>query len=101
VKEPANLELAIALPLGVVANQLTRIEADLRFLSMKTSVYTGERESGELAAKVSGGLEKISAALDLIRAVVADMEASAQPTPLAGKASRDRPSRNVSADLDD
>ena len=37
---PANLELAIALPLGVVANQLTRIEADLRFLSMKASAYS-------------------------------------------------------------
>ena len=37
---PANLELAIALPLGVVANQLTRIEADLRFLSMKASAFT-------------------------------------------------------------
>ena len=64
---PANLELAIALPLGVVANQLTRIEADLRFLSMKASAYRSERESGQLAAKVSGGLERINEVLDLIR----------------------------------
>ena len=72
----ANLELAIALPLGVVANQLTRIEADLRFLSMKASAYIDERESGQLAAKVSGGLEKINEVLDLIRGLVADMEAN-------------------------
>ena len=73
---PANLELAIALPLGVVVNQLTRIEADLRFLSMKASAYIDERESGQLAAKVSGGLEKINEVLDLIRGLVADMEAN-------------------------
>ena len=57
---PANLELSIALPLGVVANQLARIEADLRFLSMKASAYVNERESGQLAAKVAGGLERIN-----------------------------------------
>jgi hypothetical protein len=73
---PANLELAIALPLGVVANQLIRIEADLRFLSMKAAAYRSERESGQLAAKVSGGLEKINEVLDLIRGLVADMEAN-------------------------
>jgi hypothetical protein len=100
---PANLELAIALPLGVVANQLTRIEADLRFLSMKASAYVNEHESGELAAKVSGGLEKINEALDLIRGLVADMEAIIQPTStsLAGKATRDRASGKTSADRDD
>jgi hypothetical protein len=75
---PANLELAIALPLGVVANQLARIEADLRFLSMKASAYSKERESGQLAAKVSGGLEKIN-----------------------GKSSGERASRKSSADRDD
>lgn len=91
--EPANLELAIALPLGVVANQLTRIEADLRFLSIKASAYVNERDSGQLAAKVSGGLERINEVLDLIRGVVADMEASIK--------SAERASRKSSADRDD
>jgi hypothetical protein len=97
------LELAIALPLGVVANQLARIEADLRFLSMKASVYADERENGELAAKVSGGLEKINEALDLIRGLVADMEANTRPTStsVAGKSFRDRAARKTSADRDD
>jgi hypothetical protein len=98
---PANLELAIALPLGVVANQLTRIEADLRFLSMKASAYINERESGQLAAKVSGGLEKINEVLDLIRGLVADMEASIQAASLTGKSSGERASNKSSADRDD
>jgi hypothetical protein len=100
---PANLELTIALPLGVVANQLARIEADLRFLSMKAAGYATERENGNLAALVSGGLEKINEALDLIRSLVADMEANIQPTSesLTGKSSRERPSRKSSADRDD
>jgi hypothetical protein len=97
----ANLELAIALPLGVVANQLTRIEADLRFLSMKASAYASERENGELAAKVSAGLEKITEALDQIRGLVADMEANIQAASVTGKSSRERASRKSSADRDD
>jgi hypothetical protein len=97
----ANLELALALPLGVVANQLTRIEADLRFLSMKASAYADERENGELAAKLSGGLEKIKEALDLIRGLVADIEANIQTVSPPGKSSRDRAARKSSADRDD
>jgi hypothetical protein len=97
---PANLELAVALPLGVVANQLTRIEADLRFLSMKASAYVDERENGELAAKVSAGLEKINEALDLIRGLVADLEANIQPR-LTGRSSSDRAARKSSGDRDD
>jgi len=97
----ANLELAIALPLGVVANQLTRIEADLRFLSMKVSACVNERESGQLAAKVSGGLEKINEVLDLIRGVVADMEANLQAASPAGTSRGERATRKSSADRDD
>lgn len=87
---PANLELAIALPLGVVANQLARIEADLRFLSMKASAYVNERDSGQLAAKLAGGLETINEVLDRIRGLVADMEANIQAASLTGKSSADR-----------
>ncbi len=100
---PANLELAITLPLGVVANQLTRIEADLRFLSMKAANYADERENGALAAKVSGGLDKISEALDLIQSLVADMEAIIQPksASVTARPSRGRASFKSSADRDD
>jgi len=95
------LDLAIALPLGVVANQLTRIEADLRFLSMKASACAKERDSGQLAAKLSGGLEKINEALELIRGLVADMEANIQPASLTGKSSAEHAARKSSADRDD
>jgi hypothetical protein len=98
---PANLELSIALPLGVVANQLARIEADLLFLSMKASAYVNERESGQLAAKVAGGLERINEVLDLIRGLVTDMEANIQAVSPTGKSARDRASRKSSADQDD
>lgn len=97
---PANLELAISLPLGVVANQLTRVEADLRFLSMKASAFADERENGELAAKASGGLERINEALDSIRGLVADMAANIQPRPVR-TSSRERASRKPSSDQDD
>ena len=98
---PANVELAIVLPLGVVANQPIRIETDLRFLNMKTLAYANERENGDLTAKIAGGLEKINGALDLIRGLVADMEANIQAATLTDKSSRDRASRKSSADQDD
>jgi hypothetical protein len=100
---PANLELAIALPLGVVANQLMRIETDLRFLNMKALAYASERENGNLAAKIAGGLEKINGALDLIRALVADMEASIQPTSASqpGTSSSKEPVGKLFTDQDD
>jgi hypothetical protein len=83
---PANLELAIALPLGVVANQLIRIEADLRFLSMKTSRFD-ERETGQLAGKVAGSLERINEALDLIRDLVTEIQSNIQAASLSRKSS--------------
>jgi hypothetical protein len=100
---PANLELVIALPLGVVANQLMRIETDLRFLNIKALSYANERENGDLAAKIAGGLEKINEALDLIRRLVADMEASIQPPSASqpGTSPRDPASRKPFTDRDD
>jgi hypothetical protein len=100
---PANVELAIVLPLGVVANQLIRIETDLRFLSMKTLAYANERENGDLTAKIAGGLEKINGALDLIRGLVAELEANSQPTSASrrGTSSRDPASRKPLTDRED
>ena len=100
---PANVELAIVLPLGVVANQLIRIETDLRFLNMKALAYANERENGNLAAKISGGIEKINGALDLLRGLVADIEANSQPTPARQPrtSSRDPASRKPCIDWDD
>ncbi|MEO7208232.1 MAG: hypothetical protein ABI356_01435 [Steroidobacteraceae bacterium] len=66
----ANFELSIVLPLGVVANQLMKIEADLRFLNARTSAYVRGRSGGELAAQVAARLEKINEALEVIRDLV-------------------------------
>ncbi len=84
---PVNLELAIALPLGVVANQLMRIEADLRFLNMKALAYINEGEHGGSGALVAARLETINEALDLIRGLVSNIEADMQPKS-ASRASR-------------
>ena len=78
---PVDLELTIVLPLGVVANQLMRIESDLRFLNMKAIVCTKERENGGLAAQIAARLEKINEALDLIRGLTRDMEDHAARKP--------------------
>jgi hypothetical protein len=75
----ANVELAIVLPLGVVANQLMRIEADLRSLHMKAWTYAKEREHGGQDPKIATRLEKINEALDLIRGLTKDMAADLQP----------------------
>jgi hypothetical protein len=83
---PENPELTIALPLGALVNQLNRIESDLRFLSMKTARFD-EHESGHLAAKVAGGLDRINEALDRIRDLVAAMQANIQPASRSRKSS--------------
>lgn len=80
----ANLELAIALPLGVVANQLVRMEADLRFLNMKALNYAKQRESGVLGAQIAGHLEQINESLDLIRGLISDIEADMRPRSAPG-----------------
>jgi hypothetical protein len=58
---PASAELAILLPLGVIANRLMAIEADLRLINMR-------------ALDCAQRLERISEALDLIRDLVSQME---------------------------
>ena len=75
----ANFELAIVLPLGVAANQLLKVEADLRLLNAKTTLYLARRESAGLGSQVAAHLEKIDATLDTIRALLADIEADLQP----------------------
>jgi hypothetical protein len=77
----ANLEMAIVLPLGVVANQLMRIEADLRLLNMKALDFAKERESGRHAGLIEARLENINEALDSIRSLLSDIAADIRPKP--------------------
>ena len=71
----ANLEMALALPLGVVANQLVKIEANLRLLDMNVEDFAKERDNGRLAGLIEGKLDHINELLDSIRCIVSNMEA--------------------------
>jgi hypothetical protein len=73
----ANFELAVVLPLGVVAHQLMKVESELRFLNAKISRYAQGRSSA--SAEAAARLEKMSEALDAIRQLIADIQADLQP----------------------
>jgi hypothetical protein len=84
-----NLELALALPLGVVANQLLKVEADLRLLSAKAALYAQDRGEAGLVSQLAARLEQINETLEAIRSLIAEMETDLQPKS-ASAASRDR-----------
>jgi hypothetical protein len=86
----ANFELAVVLPLGVAANQLMKVESELRFLSAKLSRYGQERGSDR--SEAAARLEKMSEALDAIRQLIAEIQADIQPQ-ASGSASRTRANR--------
>jgi hypothetical protein len=91
---PANFELSIVLPLGVLANQLLKVEAELRFLNAKTSAYANERLHSAMAGQVAARLEKIREALEAIRVLVADIETDIQPRFAGTKALKARTDRD-------
>ena len=70
----ANLEMAIILPLGVVAHQLMKIEADLRHLNTKALDLAKDRENQHRAGLIEARLENINGALDSIRDLVSKIE---------------------------
>ncbi|MGO9716851.1 MAG: hypothetical protein ACLPV2_07760 [Steroidobacteraceae bacterium] len=92
-----NLQLAIVLPLGVVVNQLMRIEAHLRLLNMKTLDFAKECSNAPFAAPIAANLEQIHETLDSIRSLVADIEADVRPK----SADAARSPRNSHSDRDD
>jgi hypothetical protein len=69
----SDLELAIVLPLGVLAQQLMRIEAQLRLVNMKALDMSSGSEYAGSAALINSRLEHISEAIDSIRALLAEM----------------------------
>ncbi|MGO9513873.1 MAG: hypothetical protein ACLP2F_09565 [Steroidobacteraceae bacterium] len=71
--------MTILLPLGVIANQLMKIEADLRLLNMKVFDLSKKRENGRLAGLIEARLEHIGEVLDSIRGLVSDIEADIHP----------------------
>jgi hypothetical protein len=77
----ANFEMSINLPLGVLANQLMRIEADLRLLNMKALRCARERENQRPTGDIEARLDNINATLESIRDLVSDIEDCLQPKP--------------------
>jgi hypothetical protein len=75
---PANLDMTIALPLGVVANQLVKIEANLRLLDEKVEDFAKQRDNGRLAGLLEGKLDDINELLDSIRCIVSNIQADIQ-----------------------
>jgi hypothetical protein len=75
----ANLEMTIVLPLGVIANQLIRVEADLRLLNMKALILAPEPDSERPPKRVAAALETINEALDSIRSLVSGIEGHIHP----------------------
>ena len=69
----SDLELAIVLPLGALAHQLMRIEAQLRLVNMKALDLATDNDHQGSAALINAKLEHISEALDSIRTLVADI----------------------------
>lgn len=88
----ANLELAIVLPLGVLARQLMKVETDFRSLGMRASAYAGSDSA--TSREVAGHLETINDALDSIRGLLANFQSDFQPSPGAAR-------RGPNADRDD
>lgn len=91
---PANFELSILLPLGVIANQLMRVEADLRFLNARTSPDAGELPGAGMAGQAAARLEKINETLETIRGLVLDIETDIQPRAANAKRLKARTDRD-------
>jgi hypothetical protein len=75
---PVDWEMTMVMPLGVIANQLIKIEGDLRFLSMKAIEQSGEEGSRSTKA-IDARLELIYGALDSIGALVGRLQADIHP----------------------
>ena len=76
----AEWEVAIVLPLGAVANQLRRIETQLRLLNMKALGFARERDNRAVQLQVERRLDQISEALGSVAALVSDIEADVSPS---------------------
>jgi hypothetical protein len=91
---PASFELSFVLPLGVIAHQLLKVEADLRFLNAKTSIYANEGPGGVMAGQVAAQLEKINETLEVIRGLVSDIETDIHPRPANARSLKARNDRD-------
>ena len=95
-------EIAMDLPLGVVASQLTRIEEQLRQLNTRARELLQERDGGRRNGAISVRLENINKALDSIGSFIAGLEAEIAATRRSSDGLYSQaPSRKLYPDRDD
>jgi hypothetical protein len=75
---PPDWEMTMVMPLGVIANQLIKIEGDLRFLSMKAVEQPGE-EGARSTKAIDARMELIYGAIESINALLARLQADIHP----------------------
>jgi len=76
---PANWEISIVLPLGVIENQLRRIDEELRRLNMKASELAKDAENRADRRTIDARLEHIDDLLGSIAGLVYDIGADIHP----------------------
>jgi hypothetical protein len=91
---PPDWEMSMVMPLGVIANQLIKIEGDLRFLSMKAVEQSGD-EGARSTKGIDARLELIYGALDSISTLLGRLQSEIHPKtqdmkPVSHKAAPDR-----------
>jgi hypothetical protein len=75
-----DVDMAIVLPLDVVANKLKRLEEELRQLNRKALTFDQQRESGELKDLIEPRLERIRDTIRSIRSSLLDLSTDIEPT---------------------
>jgi hypothetical protein len=81
--------MTMVMPLGALANQLVKIEGDLRFLSMKAAEYSDE-EVVRSTKSVDARLELIYDVLESIHSLLAKVQADIHPKGPAVSLSSDK-----------
>jgi len=74
------VDMAIILPLDVVANKLQKLEEELRHLSVKALSFDRERECGDLRNSLEPRLERIRDTISSIRSCLSGLSADIEPT---------------------
>ncbi len=97
-------EMTMVMPLGAVANQLVKIEGDLRFLSMKAAEHSGE-DGARSTKSLDVRLDLIREVLDSIHSLVTKLHADIHPKAPAAQSTTREPTvfttRKPSPEWDD
>jgi hypothetical protein len=100
---PVDWEMELVMPLGVLANQLVKIEGDLRFLSMKSAEHSGE-DGARPSKLVNARLDLINSVLESIHSLLAKLQSDVHPRETTAQLTAGEPtvfSRKPLPELDD